>query len=140
MLQKMYNDEFKESQNKVNKENLVMSQENLTFMSALHNAGLIDGNYHTPLTLHDDNVRFLDNRSQAEKRFTYLQRKISRNHQFKNNYMKFMQKLLSKGYATKSTAAAENRICWYLRHQEAHNKIINRFTSHRWLVPVWLSR
>ena len=69
---------------------------------------LIDGHYEIPLALRDDNVRFPNNRLQAEKRFRYLQRRMSRNHQFKNDYMKFMKELISKGYATESEAADED--------------------------------
>ena len=118
MLQKMYIHEFTESQHKVSRENDGMSQEDLKFMEILDNgARLIDGHYEIPLPLRDDNVRFPNNKSQAEKRFIYLQRKMSRNHQFRNDYMKFMKELMSKGYATESTAVAEN-----LPHHGVYNQ------------------
>ena len=86
MLHKMYNHGFTESQHKVNRENDGKSQEDLKFMQVLNNgAKPIDGHYEIPLPLRDDNVRFPNNRSQAEKRFIYLQRKMSRNHQFRND-------------------------------------------------------
>ena len=69
MLQKMYNHEFTESQHKLHRENDGMLQEDLKFMQILHNgARLIDGHYEISLPLRDDNVRFPNNRSQAEKR------------------------------------------------------------------------
>ena len=83
---------------------------------------LIDRHYEIPLPLRDDNVRFPNNRLQAEKRFTHLRRKMSRNHQFKNYYMKLMKELMSKGYAAESATAAENRKCWYLPHHEVYNQ------------------
>ena len=46
---------------------------------------------------------------------------MSRNHQFKNDYMNFMKELISKGCATESTAAAENGKCWYLTHHGVYN-------------------
>ena len=77
MLQKMYNHEFTESQNKLNRENDGMSQEDLKFMQVLDNGTrLIDGHYEIPLPLHDDNVRFPNNRLQDEKRFTCLQKNV----------------------------------------------------------------
>ena len=80
MLQKMYNHEFTESQNKLNRENDGMSQEDLKFMQVLDNGTrLIDGHYEIPLPLHDDNVRFPNNRLQDEKRFTCLQKKCQGN-------------------------------------------------------------
>ena len=66
----------------------------------------IDGHYEIRLSLRDDTVWFPNNRLQAEKRSKYLQTKMSRSHQFKNDYKKFMKELMSKGYATESTAAA----------------------------------
>ena len=57
-----------------------MSQEDLKFMQVLDNSTrLIDVHREIPLPLRDDNVRFPNNRLQAEKRFIYLQRKMSRN-------------------------------------------------------------
>ena len=112
MLQKTCNHEFTESQHKVNRENDGMLQEDLKFMQVLDNgARLINGHYEIPLALCDDNVRFPNNRLQTEKRFTYLQRNMSKNHQFKNDYMNFMKELMPKGYATESTATAENGKC-----------------------------
>ena len=96
LLQKIYSHEFTESQHQVNRNNNGMSQEDLKFIHILDNGtGLIDGHYEIPLPLRHDNVRFPNNRLQAEKRFTYLQRKMSRNDQFKSEYMKFMKELMS---------------------------------------------
>ena len=69
----------------------------------------------------NDNVRFPNNRLQTQKKFTYLQRIMSRNHHFKNDYMKFMKQLMSNGYATESTATAENGKWWYLPHHGVYN-------------------
>ena len=72
----MYNYEFTESQHKVNRVNDGMLQEDLKFMQVLDNGTrLIDGDYEIPFPLCDDNVRFTNNRLQAEKRFIYLQEK-----------------------------------------------------------------
>ena len=38
------------------------------------------------------------------KRGLHICKKMSRDHQFKNEYMKFMKELMSRGYATESTA------------------------------------
>ena len=74
MLQKLCKHEFTESQHNLNRENDRMSQEDLKFMQTFDNGSrLIDGHYEIPLPLRDDDVRFSNNRLQAEKRFTYLQ-------------------------------------------------------------------
>ena len=104
ILKEMYNHEFTESQDKLNRETDGMSQEHLKLMQVLDNdTRLIDGHYKIPLPLGDDNVRFPNNRLQTEIRFTYLLRKMSRNHQFKNEYM-FMQELMSKFYRINSNS------------------------------------
>ena len=119
----MFNHEFTESQHKVKRENDGMLQEDLKLMQVLDNGTrLIDGYYETPFPLRDDNIRFPNNRLQADKRFTYLQRKMSRNHQFRNDCKRFMKELMSKGYATESTAATENGKCWYLSHHGVYNQ------------------
>ena len=60
MLQNMYSHEFAESQPKVNRENNGISQEDLKFMQFL-------------IMVH---VRFPNNRSQAEKRFTFAKKNV----------------------------------------------------------------
>ena len=123
MLQKIYNQEFTESQHKLSRENDRMLQEDLKFMQVLDNGTRpIDGHYEIPPPLRDDNVRFPNNRLQSEKRFTYLQRKMSRNHRFKDDYMKFMKELISTEYATELTTAVENGKCWYLPHHGVYNQ------------------
>ena len=72
ILQKMYNYEFTKSQHKVTRKNVGMSQEALKFkqVQEIHGARLTEGYYEIPFSLRDENVRFPNNRSQAEKRFT----------------------------------------------------------------------
>ena len=77
-----------------------MLQEDLKFMQVLDNGSRLMGeNCEIQLPIRADNVRFPNNRLQTEKRFTYLQRKMSRNHQFTNDYMKFM---MLEGYGRES--------------------------------------
>ena len=114
----MYNHEFTESKHKVNRENDEMSKEDLNFLQVLDN----DAHYKLPLPLRDDNFRLPNSRSQAEMRFRYLEIKMSMNYQFKNDYMKFMKELISKEYATASTAVAETRKCWYLPYHGVYNQ------------------
>ena len=39
-----------------------------------------------------------------------------------NDFVKFMEKLISKGYATESTALDENSACQYLHHHGVYNQ------------------
>ena len=47
---------------------------------------------------------------------------MSRNHQFKNDYMKIMKKLISNRYATELVAPAEKTKCWYLPFHGFYNQ------------------
>ena len=55
------------------------------------------GHYEIVLPFRNEDFVLLNNRVQVEKRFGYLQRKMSRNKKFREGYTKFMKGLLSKG-------------------------------------------
>ena len=115
MLKQMYNHEFSESQHLVNEDVANMSQEDLKFIEILKNGTeLVGGHYQVPLPFRKDEINLPNNRSQAEKRFACLERKLPRNPQFKQDYMKFMNELILKGYARESASAVEAGKCWYL--------------------------
>ena len=114
MLQQMYNHEFTECQHLVNKDLANMSQEDLKFIE-IHKNGteLVGGHYQVPLPFRKDEVNLPNNRSQAEKRFACLKKRLSRNPQFKQDHVKFMDGLIKKGYTRESTTAVEAGKCWY---------------------------
>ena len=122
MLKQINNHEFSECQHLVNKDVVNMSQEDLKFKEILKNGKeLVGGHYQVPLPLKKDEINLPNNRSQAEKRFACLERKLSRNPQFKQCYMKFMNELILKGYARESTSAAETVKYWYLPHHGVYH-------------------
>ena len=122
MLKQMYNHEFSESQHLVNEDVANMSQEDLKFIEILKNGTeLVGGHYQVPLPFRKDEINLPNNRSQAEKKFACLERKLSRNPQFKQDYMKFMNELILKGYARESTSAAETVKYWYLPHHGVYH-------------------
>ena len=91
MLKQMYNHEFSESQHLVNEDVANMSQEDLKFIEILKNGmELVGGHYQVQLPFRKDEINLSNNRSQAEKIFACLERKLSRNCHFKQDYMKFM--------------------------------------------------
>ena len=47
---------------------------------------------------------------------------MSREHKFKNDYMKFLKELTLKEYAPESIAAPKNEKCWYLSHHGVYNR------------------
>ena len=122
MLKQIYNHEFSECQHLVNKDVANMSQEDLKFIEIRKNGmELVGGHYQIPLPFRKDEINLPNNRSQAEKKFACLTRKVSRNPQFKQDYMKFMNKLMLKGYARESTSAVEAGKCWYLPHHGVYD-------------------
>ena len=62
----------------------------------------VNGHYQTPLPLKNPDVKFPDNRKQAEKRLQNLEKKLHRNHKFYEDYRMFMEDMLKCGYAEKS--------------------------------------
>ena len=122
MLQQMYNHEYTEHQHLVNKDLVDISQEDLKFIEILKNGTeLLGGHYQVPLPFRKDEVNLPNNRSQAEKRFACLEKRLLRNPQFKQDYVKFMDELIKKGYARESTAAVEAGRCWYLPHHAVYH-------------------
>ena len=77
---------------------------------------LVGGHYQVPLPFRKDEVNLPNNRSQAEKRFACLKKRLSRNPQFKQDYVKFMDELIKKGYARESATAVEAGKFWFLPH------------------------
>ena len=51
-------------------------------------------------------MRRLYNRYQDAQRLSYLKRKFEKNGNFKVDYIRFMEDIIAKGYATKSTITA----------------------------------
>ena len=117
MLKQFYNHEFLECQHLVNKDVANMSQEDLKFIEIIKNGTeLLGGHDQVPLPFRKDEINLPNNRSQAEKRFACLNRILSGNPQFKQDYMNFMNELILKDYARESTSAIEAGKFWYLPH------------------------
>ena len=113
MLKQIYNHEFSECQHLVNKDVANMSQEDLKFIEILKNGtGLVVRHYQVPLPFRKDEINLPKNRSEVEKRFTCLERKLSRSPQLKQDYIKFMNELILKGYARESKSPVEAEKCW----------------------------
>ena len=91
-----------------------MSQEDLKFIEIIKNGTeLVGGHYQVPLPFRKDKINLPNNCSQAEKRFAGLRRKLSRNPQCKQDYMRFMNEFILKGYARESTSAVEAGKSWF---------------------------
>ena len=68
------------------------------------------------MLLKNESIIFPDNRHLAEKRLHYLKKRFLRNLKFFADYRKFIEVLLVKGYARKSTKEATVERTWYVSH------------------------
>ena len=83
------------------------SEEDKRFLQILEEgANLLNGHYEFPLSFTGVDVQLPSNKLQAEKKLVSLKKKMARNNKFKDNYIKFMKELISKGYAKKSSKVA----------------------------------
>ena len=117
MLTRLYNLEFIEAGLTERKLEASMSREDQKFMKILQDGTqLRNGHYQIPLPFRDPCVNLPNNRYQARQRFSYLDKKFSKNSQFKEDYIRFMKDIIAKGYTRKSTTEAASGKTWYLPH------------------------
>ena len=84
---------------------------------------LVNGHYQLPLPFREDNVKMPNNREQAEQRSRWIKKKFA-NKQFKEDYVTFMNDIISKGYARKvpeSNIKVEEGKTWYLPHHGVYH-------------------
>ena len=82
---------------------------------------LKDGQYQIPLPFRQEDVRLLCNKYQAAQRLSYLKRKFDKNEKFKADYIRFMEKIIAKGYERKSAIPAAPGKAWYLPHHGVYH-------------------
>ncbi|KAK3727498.1 hypothetical protein QZH41_018364 [Actinostola sp. cb2023] len=77
------------------------------------------GNWEMPLPFRRQEVNMPNNRSQAMQRFNSLMRTLNRKPQMKQDYAEFMEKIISKGHASRiptDKIIVPNGQVWYLPH------------------------
>ena len=100
MLKKIYNHDFTEFHHMSNIEMAGTSQEDKIFLQILEEgAKLVNGHCKIPLPFRKVDVQLPNNKLQVEKRLASLKKKTARNNKFKDDYLKLMKELISKGYA-----------------------------------------
>ena len=85
------------------------------------NAVLVKGHYQTPLALKDPDVKFPNNRKQAEKRLEGLEKQLKRDQKFFKQYKPFMEDMISNDYAEKCKIEGKEGRCWYLPHHGVYH-------------------
>ena len=82
---------------------------------------LKDGHYQIPLPFKQEDLRLPCNKYQAAQRLPYLKRKFDKTEKFKADYIRFMEVIIAKGYARKSTMTATPEKTWYLPHHGVYH-------------------
>ena len=122
MLTRLYNLEFMETGLTDRKSETSMSREDHKFMEILQEGTkLRNGHYQVPLPFKYPCIDLANNRHQARQRFSYLEKKFSKNDQFREDYIRFMKDIIAKGYARKSTTKAASGKTWYLPHHGVYH-------------------
>lgn len=106
-------------------EQLEMSREDLQFMdSVTHSARLVNGHYCIGLPLKNKGIQMPNNRVLAEQRALNLKKKLLKNPTFREDYIAFMEDLISKGYAAKvpdnDLKRSDGKV-WYIPHHGVYH-------------------
>lgn len=75
-----------------------------------------NGRFVVTIPLKDSLQKLGDSRQQAEKRFIGLERKLSRNAEFKREYDKFINEYEQLGHMKRVSDFDSNDICYYMPH------------------------
>ena len=122
MLAKLYNLEFIETGPTERKLETSMSREDQKFMKIQQEgAKLRNGHYQVPFPFKDPCVNLPNSRYQVRQRFSYLEKKFSKNDKYKEDYISFMKNIIVKGYARRSTTKVASGKTWYLSHHVVYH-------------------
>ena len=122
ILDKMYIEEFADVSFTGSKKKREMLQQDMRFMKILdEGTTLKDWHYQIPLSFRQEDGRLPCNKYQAAQRLSYLKRKFDKNEKFKADYIRFMEEIITKGYARKSTMTAAPGKTWYLPHHGVYH-------------------
>ena len=91
--------------------------EDVKFMKIMENgAKMVNKHYQIPLPFRNPTVQLPNNRYQAWQRLSHLQKRFNKNNEFEKDCVRFMEEIISKGYARKSSREVAPGKVWYLPH------------------------
>ena len=121
LMQQAINSEFPERQVHERKQN---SQEDKRFLQiAETTVKKINGKIQVNLPV-KEGTKLPDDKIMAEKRLSYLKRKIEKDNDYKQEYVAFMKKYIDKGYAEEvhqPEMEQSNGAIWYLPHHGVYH-------------------
>ena len=122
MLARLYNQEFTERGSPEDKSENAIFAEDVKFMKILKDgAKVVNKHYQIPLPFGNPNIEPPNNRYQAWQRLSYLQKRFNKNKEFEKYYVRFMEEIISKRYARKSSREAAPGKIWYLPHHGVYH-------------------
>ena len=106
--------------------NVGLSREDVKFMEMVEGSLIQneDHHYETALPIKDTHKLFPNNRVQAERRLEYLKRRLQKDYRFQEDYVRFVEDIIQKGYAEKVPASHRSRSdgrVWYLPHHGVYH-------------------
>ncbi|XP_068204676.1 uncharacterized protein [Palaemon carinicauda] len=101
-----------------------LSQEDQQFLKEVaKNIQFTNGHYQLPLPFRTNKVNLVNNREQAVKRAQWQRRKMKLNPKCHEDYVEFVEKLVSEGYAYKvpEDQSYDKQPAWYLPHHGVYH-------------------
>ncbi|XP_028517140.1 uncharacterized protein LOC110246561 [Exaiptasia diaphana] len=98
-----------------------LSQEDLRFLRTMKEGIHLteDQHYEMPLPLREGNIDLPFNRKQVENRLQQLRKRLERDSKYKEDYTKFMEDMITNGYAEKAPQTTTAK--WYIPHHGVYN-------------------
>ena len=126
MLKEMYMTDFNEpclkNADPVTKGLKEISFEDKRFLKIMQKEILKVGkHYLLPLPLRNDNMSLPNNWNMVEKRLIHLKRRFYKDFKLYEDHDKFMEEIISKGYATEAKINSPDRRTWYLPHHGVYH-------------------
>ena len=122
MLTRLCNLEFMETGLTDRNLETSMSREDQKLMEILQEGiKLRNGHYQVLFLSKDPCIDLPNNIYQARQKFSYFEKKFSKNDQFREDYIRFLKDIIAKGYARKSTTKAASGKTWYLPHHGVYH-------------------
>eukprot|EP00794_Sanderia_malayensis_P002302 gene2302-2651_t len=110
LLEKIYRNDFTEPQLPLTNSTIrgaaeEVSQNDLKFLKLMNKkVKKIEGHYMLPLPLKNPDAKLPNNRKQAEHRLKRLKKRFQKDQNFFSDYKAFMEEMIDKGYAQRSTS------------------------------------
>ena len=123
MIQQFYGWDFIENKqgNFIGIEDSTLSVDEKRFLEIMENeCSMENGHYVLPLPFKSE-TDMPNNRYVAEKRLDYLKRKFAKDSNFFEDYKGFINKLIDKGHAVKSSQPPPPGKTWYLPHHGVYH-------------------